>query len=94
MKKKLYKNEEVLWRIFSPEKSPPKILFAPRNYHSIKVTTHSKVLYRIFSSEKSKKYLIFAWKLLVNEGNYALKIDGGRQKDRKTEIQTDGQSLL
>ena len=44
----------------------------------------------MFSPEKSKKYLICAWKLSLNEGNYALKIDGGRQNDR----QTDRQSLL
>ena len=31
-----------------------------------------------------KKFLICAWKLLVNEGKYALKIDGGRQTDRQT----------
>ena len=28
-----------------------------------------------------KKYLICAWKLSLNEGNFAIKIDGGRQKD-------------
>ena len=40
--------------------------------------------------QNPKKYLICAWKLSLNEGNYALKIYGGRQKDR----QTDRQSLL
>ena len=29
--------------------------------------------------QNPKKNLICAWKLSVNEGNYALKIDGGRQ---------------
>ena len=32
-------------------------------------------------------YLICAWKLSLN--NHALKIDGGRQKDKQTERQTD-----
>ena len=36
--------------------------------------------------QNPKKYLICAWKLSLNKGNYALKIDGGRQED--------GQSLL
>ena len=31
-----------------------------------------------------KKYLICAWKLLLNEGKFALKIDGGRQTDRQS----------
>ena len=39
--------------------------------------------------QNPKKYLICAWKLLVNEGNYALKIDGDRQTDRQTERQKD-----
>ena len=71
------------------QNSKKNILFAPGNYHSIKVTTHQKVLKRIISPAKSKKkYLICAWKLSVNEGNYALKIDGVRQKDRKTELRS------
>ena len=37
-------------------------------------------------SSKFQKNLICAWKLSLNKGNYALKIDGGRQ--------TDIQSLL
>ena len=48
---------------------------------------HQKVLQRTFSPAK-KKYLICAWKLSLNEGKYALKIDGGRQTDRKTDRQT------
>ena len=40
------------------------------------------------------KFLIYAWKLLVNEGNYALKIDGDRQTERQKDRQTDRQSLL
>ena len=35
--------------------------------------------------QNSKKYLICAWK----KDNYTLKIDGGRQKDRKTKRQRD-----
>ena len=31
-------------------------------------------------------------KLSVNEGNYALKIDSGRQKDRQTDRQKDRQT--
>ena len=45
-----------------------------------------------------KKNLICTWKLSFNEGNYAIKLDGGRQTDRKTDRQkdrqTDRQSLL
>ena len=48
-----------------------------------------------------QKYLICAWKLSLNEGNYALIIDGGRQTDRQNrpDRQTDrvsyrGASLL
>ena len=32
-----------------------------------------------------KRYLICAWNLSLNEGNYAIIIDGGRQKDRQTD---------
>ena len=39
-----------------------------------------------------KKYPICAWKLSLNEGNYAFKIDGGRQKDRQTDRKTDGET--
>ena len=39
--------------------------------------------------QNPKKYLICAWKLSLNNGNYALKIDGGRQTHRKTDRQTD-----
>ena len=39
--------------------------------------------------QNPKKCLICAWKLSLNEGNYALKMDGGRQTDRKTDRQTD-----
>ena len=35
--------------------------------------------------QNPKKNLICAWKLSCNEGNYALRIDGGRQKDRQTD---------
>ena len=37
----------------------------------------------------NKKNLICAWKLSLNEGNYALKIDGGRQKDRQKDRMTE-----
>ena len=39
-----------------------------------------------------QKYLICAWKLSLNKGNYALKIDGGRQTDRK--IYRQAKSLI
>ena len=42
----------------------------------------------MFSPAKSKKYLICAWKLSLNEGNNALKLDGGRQTERQTERRT------
>ena len=54
---------------------------------SLKVKSFVK---NIYPCKIPKKYLIFAWKLSLNKGNSALKIDGGRQTDRKT----DKQSLL
>ena len=40
------------------------------------------------------KYLICAWKLsLLNEGNYALKIDGGRQTERRQSLKKHEQYL-
>ena len=48
----------------------------------------------MFSPAKSKKNLICAWKISLNEGNYAIKIDGGRQAERQKDRQTDRQSLL
>ena len=45
--------------------------------------------------QNSRKKLICAWKLSLNEGNYAIKIDGGRQKDRQTDrVSYRGVSLL
>ena len=35
-----------------------------------------------------KKYLNCVWKLSLSKGNYALKIDGGRQPDRQTKRQS------
>ena len=41
------------------------------------------------------KILNFAWKLSLNEGDHAIKIDGGRQKDRRTDrVYYRGTSLL
>ena len=34
---------------------------------------------------------MYIWSSL-NKGNYALKIDGGRQTDRETDRQTDGKT--
>ena len=72
--------------------SKKNILFAPENYHSIKVTYALKSFFNEYLVlQNPKKYLICAWKLSLNEGNYALKIYGGidRQKDSKTDRQTD-----
>ena len=38
-----------------------------------------------------KKYLFCTWKLLFNEGNYAIRIYGCRQKDKKSDRKTDRQ---
>ena len=45
--------------------------------------------------QNSKKNLICAWKLSLNKGNYALKIDDGRQTERQTvKVTYKGASLL
>ena len=45
--------------------------------------------------QNSNKSLICAWKLTLNEGNYALKIDGGRLTERQTDkVSYRGASLL
>ena len=94
MKKTLYKKEEeevfVYW-------------YHHLNHHH-NLNNHlswssSTVVKNIYPQNFLKEYLalqntpqnlIYAWKLSLNEGNYALKIDGGRQ----TERQTDRQSLF
>ena len=51
--------------------------------------------YLVALQNTPKKYLICAKKLSLNEGNYAFKIDGGRQNDRQTDkVSYRGASLL
>ena len=69
MKKKLYKNEEVLLR--------KKYLICAWKLSLNKVTTHLKFLYRIFSPAKSpppQRNFFFAGKLQRKKGNFPFKI--------------------
>ena len=97
MKKKLFKNEEEINLLALYIKEINMYVFL-----CICISGHPNYQYQYINIKNifckiPKKYLIYAWKLSLR-GNYALKIDAGRQterqKDRKTERQKDRNQQL
>ena len=91
MKKKLYKNKEE-----SPSKCQSSSTYYLNyhllhpNYqyhlqlHVVKYIFHWNSCKECLALQNPKNIFFCAWKLSLIKGNYALKIDGGRQKDRQT----------
>ena len=60
---------------------------------SIIISINSIIISISIIVPKSSKSSSLSWQLSLNDGYYAIKIDGGRQTDRKTDGQTDRPSL-